>query len=36
MSPARQTNGSRFGRKLARQTPIDPTLQTERSAKIRL
>jgi hypothetical protein len=32
MSPARQPNGSSQRRKIARQTPIDPTLQTERSA----
>jgi len=31
MSPARQPNGSARGRKTARQTPIDPTLQTARN-----
>ncbi len=32
MSPARQPNGSPRARKIARQTPIDPTLQPERNA----
>jgi CRP/FNR family cyclic AMP-dependent transcriptional regulator len=32
MSPVRRPNGSPRRRKIARQTPIDPTLQTERSA----
>ena len=32
MSPARRANGSPNTRKIARQTPIDPTLQTERNA----
>jgi CRP/FNR family cyclic AMP-dependent transcriptional regulator len=32
MSPARQPNGSPRRRKIARQTPIDPTLQAERNA----
>ncbi len=34
MSPVCQPNGSLRGRKIARQTPIDPTVQTERSALI--
>jgi CRP/FNR family cyclic AMP-dependent transcriptional regulator len=34
MSPVRQPNVSPGGRKIARQTPIDPTLQTERNAII--
>jgi len=34
MSPARQPNGSPRERKIARQTPIDPTLQPERNAII--
>ncbi len=32
MSPTRQSNGSPGGRKIARQTPTDPTLQTQRNA----
>jgi CRP-like cAMP-binding protein len=32
MSPARQADGSIRGRKIARQTPIDPTLQPTRNA----
>jgi len=32
MSPARQSNGSPGGRKIARQTPIALTLQTQRNA----
>ena len=32
MSPARQSNGSPGGRKIARQTPIAPTLQTQHKA----
>ena len=32
MSPARQPNGSPNGRKVARQTPIDLTLQTDPNA----
>ena len=32
MSPARQPNGSPRRREIARQAPIAPTLQTERSA----
>jgi CRP/FNR family transcriptional regulator, cyclic AMP receptor protein len=32
MSPARQADGSLRGRKIARQTPIDPTLQPKRNA----
>ena len=32
MSPARRANGSPSTRKIARQTPIGPTLQTERNA----
>jgi hypothetical protein len=32
MSPARQPNGSPRRRKVARPTPIEPTLQTERKA----
>jgi CRP/FNR family transcriptional regulator, cyclic AMP receptor protein len=32
MSPARQLNGPQGGRKIARQPPIDPTLQTELNA----
>jgi CRP/FNR family cyclic AMP-dependent transcriptional regulator len=34
MSPARQTNGFPRRRKITRQIPIDPTLQTERNAVI--
>jgi CRP/FNR family transcriptional regulator, cyclic AMP receptor protein len=34
MSPARQGNGSLRGKKIARQTPIDPTLQPRRNAII--
>jgi len=33
-SPARQPNGSPSGRKIARQTPVDPTLQPELNAII--
>jgi hypothetical protein len=32
MSPVRRANGSPNARKIARQTPIGPTLQTERDA----
>ena len=35
MSPARQPNGSPGTRKIARPTPIGPTLQTERNAVLR-
>jgi len=34
MSPARQLNGSPSKRKVARQTPIEPTLPTERNALV--
>ncbi len=33
-SPARQLNGSPGGMKIARHTPVDPKLQTERNATI--
>jgi hypothetical protein len=32
MSPARQTNGSPRRRKIARQSPTEPTLQTRRNS----